>query len=531
MANHDHPPGASASALTEINLLTLNCWALLHISALRAPRITHIGRTLATMSPAPDIVCLQELFTQHDYRLLRREARQVLPYGKFYHSGAFGGGLAILSRWPIDESSMFPYQLNGRPTAFWRGDWYVGKGIACARIRFGPGPRDIIEVFNTHTHAPYEHGPDDSYICHRTAQAWEMAKLLRGAAERGHLVAALGDFNTLPLSLAHRLITSHAPVRDVWRVLHPDSSLGASHHPTESARNRPVPSVDFNLRENGATSNNASNTWRWNKNQRNKLRSGDPNPIDPQTPDPCGQRLDYIFVSTGHSPVHTGDDTSGWVVKSAAVAMTGRHPDLHVSLSDHFAVQATLQLHTPSPTTTKDATAEGSKQPPSRPATSSTTALRSGAYLAAPDSPTSSTAAFPVPDSDYDAQLRYPQSQGTSLSLPVYDEILAMIRWYTTRERRQRSWRGIHFYVSLAVWIACLVGVWFSPANYVAFILVLVASLGLTAGVVDGLLALLFFSSELRSLKEFEWEVRNAKAVASGNLVALADDERGDKQG
>lgn len=528
MADHvqqPRGPSPSPSTPTQLNLLTLNCWGLLHISALRTPRITHIGHTLSTASPQPDIVCLQELFTQQDYRAIRRATRQVLPYGKYYHSGAFGGGLAILSRWPIEGSSMVPYPLNGRPTAFWRGDWYVGKGVACARVRFGPGPRDVVEVFNTHTHAPYESGPKDSYICHRTAQAWELSKLLRAAAERGHLVAALGDFNMLPLSLAHRLITSHAPVRDVWRILHPDSALGPSHHPAERARRRSVPSVDFNLRENGATSNNASNTWRWNKNQQNKLRSGDPCGVDPDTPDHRGQRIDYIFVSTGHSPSQVDEAAPGWVVDSASVTMTDRHPDLHVSLSDHYAVQATLRLNAPS----QSATGHNGPRTPSSPATASTSALRSGAYLA-PDSPTTSTSSSNTPppaplDSDPDAQLHYHRSQDTSLPLPLYDEILSMIHRYTAREQHQQRWRGIHFYASVALWIACLVAVWFSPRNFVAFIFILVASLGLTAGVVDGLLALLFFSSELRALKEFEWEIRNAKAVASDDLVALAEED------
>ena len=60
------------------------------------------------------------------------------------------------------------------------------------------------------THAPYEQGPDDSYLCHRIAQAWEMSKLLRAATERGHLVLALGDFNMTPLSLEHQIITARA---------------------------------------------------------------------------------------------------------------------------------------------------------------------------------------------------------------------------------------------------------------------------------------------------------------------------------
>lgn len=149
---------------TELNLLTLNCWGLLHISALRTPRLDEIGRQLALLTPAPHIVALQECWTQDDYRAIRRHTRQILPYGKFYHSGAFGGGLAILSRWPIEESTMVKYTLNGRPTAFWRGDWYVGKGVACAKIRFGPRRKDVIEVFNTHVSRALYISPRDSFI-------------------------------------------------------------------------------------------------------------------------------------------------------------------------------------------------------------------------------------------------------------------------------------------------------------------------------------------------------------------------------
>jgi sphingomyelin phosphodiesterase 2 len=30
----------------------------------------------------------------------------------------------------------------------------VGKGVACAKIRFGPRRKDIVEVFNTHVSPP-----------------------------------------------------------------------------------------------------------------------------------------------------------------------------------------------------------------------------------------------------------------------------------------------------------------------------------------------------------------------------------------
>lgn len=136
--------------VNEINVITLNCWGLKFISTLRNERLTEIGQAIGSASPTPHIVGLQECWTQEDYKSIRKETKHILPYGKFYHSGIFGGGLAILSKWPIEESSMFRYPLNGRPTAFFRGDWFVGKGVAGARIRFGQGPKDIVEVFTTH---------------------------------------------------------------------------------------------------------------------------------------------------------------------------------------------------------------------------------------------------------------------------------------------------------------------------------------------------------------------------------------------
>ncbi|KAG5994551.1 hypothetical protein E4U52_001032 [Claviceps spartinae] len=452
---------------SEITLLTLNCWGLLHISALRHARLVEIGKQIALLEPRPHIVCLQECWVQEDYLAVRDATREFLPHGKFYHSGSFGGGLAILSRWPIEESSMFPYVLNGRPTAFWRGDWYVGKGVASARVRFGSGPRDVVEVLNTHTHAPYESGPNDSYLCHRTAQAWDIAKHIRSATEKGNLVVAMGDFNMIPLSLPHRIITSLSPIRDTWRVLHPDSSIGAADQPQEQARNRPIPTAQFNLTFNGAASDTVYNTWRWSKQDQKKLKTH-PCPVDPHAEDPHGKRIDYIFASTGD--LSSG---SGWVVQSAAVEMTGRHPELNCSLSDHFGVRVTLQRH----------------------------ALSSSTSSSEPTA--------------FDKQLRYNQEHTSTLTLADYDEMLAMTHKYMAREKSQRFWRGVRFYVAVILWIGCLVAVWFSPRKFVAFLLMLLASVGLTAGVIDGLLALLFFSIEIHGLKEFQWEIENARAAAA----------------
>ncbi|KAI1921543.1 phospholipase C type enzyme [Ophidiomyces ophidiicola] len=499
-----------------INILSLNCWGLKFISKHRRERLLEIGKRLASLDYPPEIVGLQECWTQEDYNNIRKETRHILPYGKFYFSGVFGGGLAILSKWPIEESSMFAYPLNGRPTAFFRGDWFVGKGVACARIRIGPEPKDIAAVFCTHLHAPYEREPHDSYICHRTAQAWEIAKLMRAAAEKGHLVIGLGDFNMLPLSLAHRLITTHAPVEDVWRYLHPDSSIGAAVDQVEMARGKPIPSADYNLSENGATCDGPFNTWRWDKAKQKRLLKDDHIEVDGRLPDPLGKRLDYIFVGDGgaHSQSSASCPSTlsstplshwKWTIESTRLGMTERHPTLRCSLSDHFSVEAVISRDIPEAETSSQD--EGApflpiqKQEAPYPQTSSVSATLnpSSAKLPKPVTPAASTA-------------------------DMYDEILKMIHTYKLRERFQRRMRLGHFCASLCVAICCLVGIWWSARAYVSFILCLLSTLSLTAGVIDGLIGGLFVSSELRALKEFEWEVINAKKLALGMGLDIEQD-------
>ena len=461
---------------SSIRILTLNCWGLKYLATYRHERLSEIGRQLAHANPPPEIVGLQECWTQQDYESIREQTQHILPYGKFYFGGIFGAGLAILSKWPIEESSMYGYPLNGRPTAFFRGDWFVGKGVACAKVRFGPGAADVAEVFTTHLHAPYEREPHDSYLCHRTAQAWEISKLMRGAAERGHLVIGLGDFNMLPSSFAHRLISGQSPVRDVWRELHPDSSVGAAISAVEKARNKPIPSAEYNLTENGATCDGAFNTWRWSKALQKRLNKGEEITINKDDPDPRAKRLDYIFVGDGgYAPDFP---KPRWSVESAQVSMTERHPTLRCSLSDHFAVEAVI---TRSPEA-------GSLQD------------------------TSSKAA------------------DAALSPDTYDQIIGMIDTYVLRERSQRRWRLAHFLVSIVVSIGCMVGVWWvGSRTYIGFILILVSTLNFGAGILDGLIGGLFVSSELRALKEFEWEVRNAQNLAIAAERASGRGSNGDK--
>jgi len=316
---------------------------------------------------------------------------------------------------------------------------------------------------------------------------------MRGAAERGHLVLGLGDFNMIPLSLAHRLISTHSPARDVWLLLHPDSSIGAAVDPVEMARRHPIPTADFNILENGTTCDSGFNTWRWNKGQQKRLGPNKPHiEIPGDRMDPGAKRLDYIFASTG---LNVSDPSrGGWIVKTAKVGMLSRHPTLQCSLSDHFSVEATLVHVIP------DAF-DPSKEEES--------AVSNGVFLQSP-------AASEFRSKTYENQLHGEIGKDSYLPVQTYNEILAMITEYTLRERRQRRLRLGHFGISVVMSIGCLVAVWFSPRIFVAFLLMLLSTLGLAAGIIDGLIGGLFVGSEIRALKEFEWEILNARAAAGG---------------
>lgn len=95
-----------------------------------------------------DIVCLQELWVHADFQYIRNQVSKVLPYAKFFFSGALGSGLAIFTRYAILETAIRPYSLNGSPLDVAGGDFFVGKSIVSVLLQhefLGD-----IEVFNTH---------------------------------------------------------------------------------------------------------------------------------------------------------------------------------------------------------------------------------------------------------------------------------------------------------------------------------------------------------------------------------------------
>lgn len=67
-----------------MKVLTLNVWGLNNVSKYRQQRIKAIISKLSNSDA--DVVCLQELWLDSDYKLVERNLKNVYPYTKYFYS-------------------------------------------------------------------------------------------------------------------------------------------------------------------------------------------------------------------------------------------------------------------------------------------------------------------------------------------------------------------------------------------------------------------------------------------------------------
>ncbi|KAI1505462.1 DNase I-like protein [Biscogniauxia marginata] len=513
---------------TQVNILTLNCWGIPYVCPERSNRLLEIGRRIVQADPAPHIVGLQECFSREDFERIRQETRNVLPYAKYYSAATFGTGLVILSCWPIEETSMFRYPLNGSPTVFYHGDWYVGKGVAYAKIRYGQAPDHVIDVLNTHMHASY---PGDEYLCHRLGQAWEFGKILRFALQRRHyrtLVVALGDLNAEPTSLPWRIVRHLVPdMLDTWV----QSPLRCKLQPGSGQRGVTTQNEEISIRD-GATYGSPYNTWMWTRDQRRRYLEQLDIPHDELIlPTDASHseaiRIDYVLANVAPLPLDKDKDDSAvnpslskvgseeepditnnnvthgdglWTVKTAKVGMLDRHPTLGCSLSDHFSVEVTLMFghaQRESATTSQELFDESSS-----PSSNVSTSHRNGKH------------------SDYHSHV--PQHVSEDITSPtreslggtkddgVLDEMLHVLSSYQSVRQKRAWWARVRLGVLSVVSIGSLVGVGLIDGfGWARSLLALAGILASCFAVLDACRRLLFDLAEGAALRELEWEVRN----------------------
>jgi sphingomyelin phosphodiesterase 2 len=112
-------------SLHKLSFLTLNCWGLPDLitgavyqkygsSLKRHQRIEMIARRLCESHY--DVVALQELWVPSDKSLVERVCVGSFPYLAHFVAGFpfVGGGLTILSKFPIEKTLFCRFSLNGK---------------------------------------------------------------------------------------------------------------------------------------------------------------------------------------------------------------------------------------------------------------------------------------------------------------------------------------------------------------------------------------------------------------------------------
>lgn len=240
-----------------VRLLTFNTWGLKLVSKHRKQRLRAIADKLANPFDASDdydVVALQEVWCEEDWQYLDHVCRDRYPFRRYFKAGIISGpGLCVLAKIPITETFLYRFPINGRPSAFFRGDWYVGKSVAVTMFQPLYSGSMPIALLNSHMHAPYGHG-DASYSTHRACQAWDFAKIVRMLKKAGYAVIQVGDLNSKPESLPYKIFTIEGGLSDSWNVLHGEKVV----HPHQVSQLTPEEQISVA----GVTCNSRLNTWR-----------------------------------------------------------------------------------------------------------------------------------------------------------------------------------------------------------------------------------------------------------------------------
>ncbi|NWV43743.1 NSMA phosphodiesterase, partial [Grantiella picta] len=273
-----------------LRVFDLNCWAIRYLSKRRQERIRLIGDTLRRESF--DLALLQEVWSEQDYSDLRVKLASCYPFSHYFRSGVIGSGLCVFSRFPILDTLLYQYSLNGYPYMLQHGDWFCGKSVGLVIVKISG---IIFNVYVTHLHAEYCR-EKDAYLPHRLVQAWELAQFIRHTSKAADVVLLGGDLNMHPEDVGIRLLRGWTGLRDAFAE--------ATHF--EGCKNGCTLVPDNCFTDSSEL-----------------------------LPFPLGIRIDYILYKA----------TSSFTVKCEELkTTTGPAPGVDIPFSDHEAVMATLHI-------------------------------------------------------------------------------------------------------------------------------------------------------------------------------------------
>ncbi|CAH8677989.1 unnamed protein product [Schistosoma rodhaini] len=257
----------------KFKVLTFNCWAVFFPSSTvrKEDRVNAIASKLSVGDF--DVILLQEIWLESDYRKLRNILDEKYPYSNYFYCNLIGTGMCIFSKWTIECVFTHPFTANGYPHLIHQADYYCGKGIGLARITSKEGFR--INFYVTHLIARYELDRMlDKYNGHRISQLVEVMEFVRMTSTGSDAIIITGDFNLESNTSAIELFSTSLKLSDAWL------------NNTVALKNTNI----TDLESEGCTCDRADNPYRnqlWTNTYGN------------------GERLDYIFYRSGPSIIYS----------------------------------------------------------------------------------------------------------------------------------------------------------------------------------------------------------------------------------
>jgi sphingomyelin phosphodiesterase 2 len=179
--------------------------------------------------------------------LLTARVRERYPQLWYQPGDLGGGGLLMLSRYPVIESRFEPYLLKGRPQRFDHADYYAGKGFLHLRLATDRGP---VSVINTHLHAQYANDVGDGYLGVRTGQAVQLATAIN---ELDEPLVVLGDFNFFEGKPVYRILSGLSGLGDTAAVLNNRLATVRRASPYRRGKKSPDSRKDYIFVRDGAS--------------------------------------------------------------------------------------------------------------------------------------------------------------------------------------------------------------------------------------------------------------------------------------
>jgi endonuclease/exonuclease/phosphatase family metal-dependent hydrolase len=246
-----------------------------------------------------DIFCLQELYHPSDYAFIRNTLQEAFPYSfrkLSFQSSRLGSGLAIFSRFPLLDCNEQKFNTQAFDEGFFSMKSYQS-------VLIDSGHQFPFRLVNTHTTAGgiWSHPESKRADEIREGQLFELANAIK--SDKNHSTVVAGDLNCGPE-------TSKANFDYLV-------SYGAL--------------IDFQPKEKSKHAE-LTNPVSWSC--ENPLNRNGPHRSSPS------QRIDHILI-TSDLGLHAYLDRKIVFTEPTIMLTDGSR----IPISDHFGVQATLQIN------------------------------------------------------------------------------------------------------------------------------------------------------------------------------------------